>query len=277
MLRRNVTAKLSFVLNVLGAVSSVLVIAIGATLKLTPADFSPTLNSSLQFSQHWAWILIPSCAGIAALCQAIRTKIGSTDTWATVNYILKEYRDTLFEKHPTAKNDPEYYHRVTLFKHVGFRWAFAKWPWTGWMVPVARTGHVTHTWRIPRFRAPKDDPDSAEGVAGQSFVRNKMIPVPTLPEITPATPDADLKHYCDRAFVAMEWARNRVNGGHPRPLPRSLLGIPIEVGGEPWGVLVVDSRSDSQISEKSVFKNPKIKTLTDVLSKLLQSPKAHRK
>jgi hypothetical protein len=274
LLRHNVTSKLSSIFNVVGAVSSVLIITIGATLKLNPTEFSPALNDTLQFSQHWAWLIIPVLAGLTALSQGIRRRIGSTSTWNTVNYLLREYRDALFEKHPTAKDDPEYYHRITLFKYVGWRWAFARWPWTGWMVPVARTGHVTHTWRIPRFRAPKDDPDKAEGVAGQSFVRNKMIPVYGLPEIT-AVESLNLEHYCNRAFVPNRWATKRISGRHPRPLPRSLLGIPLEVGGEPWGALVVDSRSENEISQKSVFKNAKFKTLTDVLSKLLQ-PKAHR-
>lgn len=279
MLRQNVSSKLSTALNVVGAFTSFLVIFIGATLKLDPAKFpaSDAIKNALQFSQDWAWLTIPILAGIAALSQTIKARIGSTNTWVTVNYLLKEYRDALFEKHPTAKDDPEYYHRVTLFKYVGWRWAFARWPWTGWMVPVARTGHVTHTWRIPRFRAPKDDPDNAEGVAGQSFVRNKMIPMPNLPEVNSATVDQNLEPYCNRAFVTTKWALKRVTGKHPRALPRSLLGIPLEVGGEPWGVLVVDSRSENEISQKSVFKNVKFKTLTDVLSKLLQSPKAHRK
>jgi hypothetical protein len=279
LLRQNVSSKLSSVLNVVGAFSSFLVIFIGATLKLDPAKHVPseTAKGVLGFSQDWAWLSIPVFAILAAISQTTRARIGSTSTWATVNYLLEEYRNALFDKHPTAKDDPEYYHRVTLFKYVGWRWALALWPWNGWMVPVARTGHVTKSRRIPRFRVSMHDPDKAQGVAGQTFVRNKMIPVFGLPEITPTSGDADLEKYSNKAFVSIEWLRKRQNGRNFRPLSQSLLGIPVEVGGEPWGVLVVDSRSDMEISRKSALKTAKFQTLTDVLGKLLQSPKAHRK
>ncbi len=272
MLRQNVSSRWSFVLNATGAISSFLVIVIGALLKLNPTEYpnSPTFQNGLLLSQNWAWLSIPVLAVAAALSQTIRSRIGSNSTWITVNYLLNEYRDALFEKHPTAKDDPEYFHRVTLFKYVGWRWAFALWPWTGWMVPVARTGHVTQSRRIPRFRAPIDDPDNAEGVAGQTFVRRRTIPMPQLPEINAGSSDKDLETYCRRAFVPYGWVAKRVNRKTPRAMPRSLLGIPLEVGGEPWGALVVDSRSESEISRNSALNTIRFKTLMDVLSKLLQ-------
>jgi hypothetical protein len=279
MLRRNASSKWSLILNATGAISSFLVIVIGALLKLNPAEYgnSPTFQSGLLLSQSWAWLSIPVFAVSAALSQTIRSRIGSTNTWITVSYLLNQYRDALFEKHATAQDDPEYFHRITLFKYVGWRWAFAMWPWTGWMVPVARTGHVTHNWRIPRFRAPVSDPDKAEGVAGQTYVRNRMIPVAVLPEINAQTQDNELETYCRRAFVSDGWLKRRVHRKNPKAMPRSLLGIPLEVGGAPWGALVVDSRSPDEISSKRALKNDRYKTMTEVLSKLLQSPKQHRK
>jgi len=122
-----------------------------------------------------------------------------------------------------------------------------------------------------------NDPDNAEGVAGQTFVRRRTIPVSQLPEINAESSEKDLETYCRRAFVPYEWVKKRLNNKTPRAMPRSLLGIPVEVGGDPWGALVVDSRSEGEISRKSALNTARFKTLTNVLSKLLQSPKAHRK
>lgn len=257
-----------------------LVIVIGALLKVSPNDYHdwPTLQSAIIRSDDWAWGSIPAFALAAALAQAIKKKIGSSNTWNTVHYLLDQHRDALFEKHATAKEDPEHYHRVTLFKRVPWRWAFVRWPWTGWMVPVARSGHTTHSWRIPRFRAPRNYPDKAEGVAGQTWARNKTVPVPGLPEINQESSDKDKETYCQRAFVSPRWLEKRLKRKDPQAMPRSLLGIPMEVvAGDPWGALVVDSRSDNDISDKKARNTPRYKTLTKVLSKLLQPPTVHPK
>lgn len=279
MLRQNISHRWSTFLTVTTTISGMLVIIIGALLKVNPQQYQawPTLQTTVVQLDDAAWWLIPSFAIIAGLSQAAKKKIGSINTWTTVHYLLEEYKDALFEKHATAREDPAHYHRVTLFKYVRWRWAFARWPWTGWMVPVARTGHTTHSWRIPRFRAPRSDPDSAEGVAGQTWVRNKTVPVFGLPAIEPATSDDQKETFCSRAFVSRRWLERRLRRKNPSAMPRSLLGIPVEVGGDPWGALVVDSRSESDISDKKARNTPRYKTLTEVLSKLLQPPTLHPK
>lgn len=268
MLRQNVSSKLGTILNVVSVVSSFFVGLIGGLLKLEPKEYEawPSFLTILTRTQKSAWLVIPLLTIVAALSQIIKSRIGSSSKWQTVQYILDQYKDAIFEKHETAKDDPEHFHRVTLFKHVKWRWWFCKWPWTEWMVPVARSGHTTHSRHIRRFRAPANYPDDAEGIAGQVWVRKKAIPVYNLPDLSQSAPHQDLETYARRAFVPISWLENRKD---KPPNARSLLGIPLEVKGKVWGALVVDSRSPSDISSKKVLNSSLFRNLSGFLGKLL--------
>jgi hypothetical protein len=239
---------------------------LGGLLKLKPeeyVDWQPYL-SRVHKSAYWT---IPALAIIASIAQILKSKIGSAITWRTIQYLLNQYKEAIFEGRDTIKDDPEHYHRITLYKHVSWRWAFCRSPWTGWMVPVARSGHTTHSWRIPRFRAPADDPDSAEGVAGQTWAQKRAVPVHNLPEITGMSLFRDIESYARNGFVSIAFIENRRGKNNAR----SLLGIPIEVKNQVWGALVIDSRSPEEISSKKAWKAQPFKTLTGTLSKLLES------
>lgn len=266
MLRRNVSSKLTRLFGVVAAVSGVSVVAVGALLKLDPTkyDHNVIFQVSLSLVQDSAWWLIPVLAIIAGVSQRMKQGLGTVGTWRLVDHLLTQYREALLGKRP-AKEDPEHFHRITLFRHVRWRWSLDRWPWSGWMVPIARTGHTTKG-KIPRFRANANRPDAAEGIAGQAWAQNRTIAVNGLYEINPETPAQELEAYANHTFVSTEWLAGRRDRNHGR----SFLGVPLEVNGVPWGALVVDSRSDAPISSKSALNNIRYKILTEMLSKLLQ-------
>ena len=266
MLRKNVSSKLTRLLGVIAGVSGFLVVALAGLLKLETSNYSEgAFRSSVMSVQNSAWWVIPTLAIIAGISQRTKQGLGSTGTWRLVDHLLSEYRGALFENRPAIEDDPEHFHRITLFRHVRWRWHFSRWPWNGWMVPIARTGHTTMA-RIPRFRANANNPDAAHGVVGQAWAQNRTVAVHGLPEIRPDSPLEELESYANRTFVSVGWLRRQEQERHTR----SFLGIPLEVNGTPRGAIVVDSRSPEEITTKQAVKNAPYKTLTEMLSKLLQ-------
>lgn len=92
---------------------------------------------------------------------------------------LDKFRKVCFGNIPN--NEPEDHNRVTLFKHVQWKWwvwpfksvlspwGLWRWPWSGWLVVTHRSGHVTQS-ATAIFLAPDDAPHS-EGISGQAWRR----------------------------------------------------------------------------------------------------------
>jgi hypothetical protein len=155
-----------------------------------------------------------------------------------VHFLLDSFRDFVFD---TDEGDL-HHHRITLFKHRRCRgwWTFGA--GSGWLVPVERSGHTTLKSRAA-FRAP-DAADKAQGIAGYTWARKRMIFVEDLPDIcNGGTPEA-LLAFAKATRITPQWlVKHKV-------CSRSFCGIPIEVQGNIWGVLVLDSRSP-KISQKT--------------------------
>ena len=154
---------------------------------------------------------------------------------SAVKAVLDQFRDGVF---PDPVGD-DAHHRVTLFKRRrfylrGFDLENRGWPRSGWLVPVARSGHTAQKTNV-RFLAP-DDTDRAQGIAGRAWAAMSgtadVHDLPSLPERQEAVAE-----YAKRSNVSVKWAVERM------PHSRALMGFRIENRtGEPWGVLVVDSR-----------------------------------
>jgi len=181
--------------------------------------------------------MLPIVIIVAAISVKLRQAFGNRRTWKVVQVLLDHYWQESFAKDDDTKDDPRHFHRVTMFKHCRFH--FGKWPFSGWMVPVARSGHSTKSG-IRHFKASLDNPDQAEGVAGRAFAYQRMVPVYDLPNLNVArTNDDDIRRYAEKSFVSIKKiGKDRTS---ERPTPRSLLGIPVEVKGKPWGAIVLDS------------------------------------
>ena len=232
---------------------------------------TPIVLAVVTFSHQSSWWIIPISMIIALVAQYARSHIGSPETWVLVQYILDQYRDEMFGKDNETKEDPQHFHRVTLYKATRWRWALVRWPGSEWVVPVARSGSTTKT-KIPCFRASRNDPNAAEGVAGQTWARvSRLVPAFELPDLNMEHPNqADIETYARKTFVSNEWVRRQIRKQKRGPQARALLGIPVEAKGNSWGVLVVDSRSSQPIQLKKVFKSPSFQAHSGVLSRLLE-------
>lgn len=224
----------------------------------------------LAFNQSWAKYSIPFTSGVAAVATYLRTHFGTDSTWSLVTGVIEEYKRSLFDGQVGYENDPDYFTRVTLYKYVSWRWALCYYPWTGWMVPVARGGHTTHSYRISRWQAPRDRPDKANGIVGRTYVSWRIEKAFDLPDLNNNVTHEDQELYCQQGCVDKQWVENRIKTDGACPT-RSIVGIPIEVKGERWGVLVIDSRNPQEIQTDEVLKSREFITLIKILGKILES------
>lgn len=173
----------------------------------------------------------------------LRGLIGVPAKWEMVHELLNVLKQITFRK--KHKNAPDFHHRVTLFKAVGFK-KFTMMPWfrKNWLVPYDRSGHVTRD-SVSCFRI-SDDPQKAEGVAGKTWVDNQVIEVFDLPEVTSSSrpKEADISYISKKTWIS-EKAVEELSAKDRSA--RSYCGVPVENNGKLWGVLVFDSQSAKAI------------------------------
>lgn len=216
--------------RILGALS----VAAGAIAKFAPSALGFSVSGETDdAAQKIAMIVLPFLLILVPISDSIRRWLERKTLWPLVKEVLDDFRKQLY---PNSK-DPAHLHRTTLFKHCG--WVFrrrALWPPSrGWLKVVERSGHTTRNSRTVFF-AP-NDPDKAEGVAGLAWAWNQVVFREDLPDVRSGpTPKEVLERYATDSNTALDYVAKH------RPTSRSLCGIPVEVSGEIWGVLVVDSR-----------------------------------
>lgn len=269
MLRQERSEKVNAYLQYVKYGSGIIVVIVSSSLKANVPDI-PFLSSVIVHCQHNAWWIIMLFTIAGGLSHYLNSLIGSPGNWRIVQHILDQYREEVFGKDENTKEDAEHFHRITLFKHSKWRWALERWPWSGWVVPVARSGSRTKT-NIQCFLASKECPDDAKGVAGQTWARNREVTVCGLPDLSiDNPPENDIIEYAKKAFVTEVWIRNRMRTNRRGLQCRSLLGICIEVKGVPWGALVIDSRNPEPSLLKKATKNQKLQAYKDILSRLIE-------
>lgn len=165
-------------------------------------------------------------------------------TWKKVHALLDEMQGQIF-KEENDKGEPLHHYRVTLFKR-GWCFRLHRWPWSGWLIPVERSGHMMRKTKTV-FRAP-DDPNMLEGVAGLTWAKKAIVLIDNLPDLSKnpgvegGLHDPDIGNYARSTLVHEDWVRQRVK--ERKQLGRSFCGIPVEVsGGTLWGVIVIDSQN----------------------------------
>lgn len=262
MRARRLVGKLYNVLLATQVVAGFLAVFIGGLQKADKAQIDelarslPGLAAAAKGLQDRAWWLLPALLIASGGIGLLKKVLGPPWLWQTVHSYLDVFREDAFNVGP---HDAIHHHRVTLFKHVGWCWKWAQWPWIGWMVPVERSGHTTQS-KISVFRAP-DDADRAEGVAGMTWARKAEVAVSHLPDLETDNSDEAFKAYAKATGVSVDRLRRKV------PKSRSYCGFPIEVKGHLWGVLVLDSRSPQGVHDQhQLFFRP----LGKYLGKLLE-------
>jgi len=250
------------VTQIVGSVSIVLLAGASAADPAKVEEWPLVVGKTVEFLRNqsiWGAILII----VVGVAQLVKNQIGAPWLWETVEAMLNHYRDRVFSR---RTRDPRHYHRVTIFKHVGWRWPLlhGRLPGHGWLVPVARSGHTTRDAKT-LFRAPSHDPDKAEGFAGMVWQRSDTPVIPDLPSLgTSATPDT-YTGYAKRFNLTVE----RVRAKSWRS--RSFSGFPILVNGDQWGVVVLDSRSPDGLTNENYGRHrSEQELLVTFLSKLLE-------
>ena len=227
-----------------------------------------------DYLNDWS-LLLYTLVIVILIYGPLARRAGDPWVWENIQYLIDGMRDHIWEDFETARMDE---HRVTLFQRKSFAlflrrpkssmlWPYGRGchPWSGWLVPVLRSGHTAQVSRSI-FLAPSGGTShTVEGVVGKAWSSKSTIIINDLKKIhqdsalttkrTYAT-----KTFCDVGFVDRYLAQNRTP-------PRSIGAIPIEVHGKIWGALVLDSQEPHGVSNE---KTNQFKLTTKLIGKLLE-------
>ncbi len=237
------------------------------------AAFSPIAGSTLRALQRDAWWVVPLCIAMLWILELLRRRVGNPVIWEGVDSFLDQFRNHVFEDAiATANPHPSHHFRATLFRRQRFTSRSVTWsgwrphmlgnPWKGWLVPMARSGHLTQKTRTV-FAIPDDG--RCEGLAGWAWASDGPVSVTGLPNVSaedgnhPTEPQ--FRQYASKTRVSVEWVKIK------RPTSRAMWASPVEVDGKPAGVLVIDSRHPSLDGGKA---NRMFKETAEVLGTLLK-------
>lgn len=192
------------------------------------------------------------------------TRKGDSLAWKT----LQSQVDILQKKaFPDLAWDFNDNHRVTLFKYKKWNWvrlrgsvtgllrgklpAKVVGPWTGWLVPVIRSGHTGKDTKAI-FWTP-DDGRKSEGVAGQCWASDTTVIQPALPSIIQVSSEQNKGRYCRKCNMP-RWTLDAYCESN-RPLARSISAFPVRnASGDRWGVLVFDSMEPNGVNTEDAQK-----------------------
>lgn len=166
--------------------------------------------------------------------------------------------------------------RVTLFRYkkicvqavrvksFASMWKDGCWPWTGWLVPVLRSGHTSQNTNA-LFWVP-DDGRKSEGIAGQCWSQNNTVYIDKLPNVNSNTSLSNRDKYARKSNMPIDMVKRYIDNS--RPLARSIMAIPLlDSSSELWGVVVVDSVSGDGIDTKQAMEA--FKFIADTIGELV--------
>ena len=240
-LRSNLYSWLKLVPTILAFISAITTASLKADTKTTIAQFGPFIGAILAILQANSWLILFLSACTIILLNSILRWIGEPWRWNAIQVVLDRLRDNVYKQ--TFQGEPYHYHRVTLFKHVPFSLRLRLWPWSGWLVPMARSGHTNQNINSV-FKAP-DNADNAEGVAGLAWRSKETEGISQLPEISSTSCNDLISEYANATNVSVALVKRRIVKN--RPNPRSLIAIPIEVNNRVKWIVVLDSRSPQDL------------------------------
>jgi len=253
-----------------------LITVIGGSLRIDLSDASApggVWGNIIGWLQNWGVVQLVFLGLIAAFSSLLKVWAGNPQLWNAIEDFVNIIREHVFlEKY---NNEPQHHHRVTLFKYRKFKffiWPLRGWspwgkfrhPFSGWLVPVTRSGYATIRGGTT-FLAP-DDADDAEGIGGLCWQTGGMVVSDDLPELVKGSSSELFELYAGKTNTSEEFIEDRMSAG--KVIPRSLCSIPIFTGKRrPWGVLVLDSRQPDAI--KSPVENPTTYSLAQKLTGIL--------
>jgi len=217
-------------------------LVVGSFAKASPQKFPDAMGNVIRSIQT-GWV-IPVVLIATPLVIAVRRKFDDSHL-DSVHGLLDQICDATFKNERFLH---EQHRRVTLFRHQYFFFGKLHF-WGGYLVPVERSGESTRKTDTV-FAAP-DNGEACQGVAGMTWSRRRNVSIDSLPDLSVDNSEAAQQRYATMSFYPIE----RIKKKAPRPL--SLFGIPVEVGGKKWGVIVIDSAHQkiNARAVKQVFDN----------------------
>lgn len=189
----------------------------GGILLFDPKEW-PTLGRAIPWMEEKK-ALVPLATFLSAAAKVAADKVGPRWIHEVLQDILDSLRDSCFAQQVKA-HSAVHHHRVTVFRRCccwrPCCWLRKinrkrRWPWTGWLVPIARSGHTTKLTRTV-FCVP-DDADNAEGIAGQTWAQKQIVDSGPLPLPKDASDTEAIEEYALGGYVSAEWVKERLEKG----------------------------------------------------------------
>ncbi|MEX0701194.1 MAG: hypothetical protein WD069_03785 [Planctomycetales bacterium] len=262
------------VFRAIGWLSVLSMIATGLAVQFGTGTWLERQPGFTRLRDNLPWLVAGlglAVAGSSAMCR----QIGEPRFWATVGHILTGFRDDIFGIGGIEDHD-----RITLYRFR--RWTFRvgcvacrgskwwpwgcsptgrrNWPWSGWIVPVVRSGQMGHGKSV--FLA-KNDQESW-GVAGTAFFHGASLEKSELPEASLNRPES-ITHYAKETFACLGWIEERLKAGES--CARCFYAIRVRAGKRAWGVIMIDSRREKL--PKSNINTARFRTLAGAIGELL--------
>lgn len=209
------------------------------------------------------------------------TLSGDPDLKNDLQATLDEFRDDFFSDYEEDYSEFSLKHRVTIFERqqirfriypkrgfFGFGKKDGKWffPWTGWLVPVMRSGHV-YSQKPSVFLASKNNETQIEGIAGALWREGKGkkgFTKQNLRLMQSITNPRKKEEYARSTNVNLEYLESALKAG--KNLPRSIGGFTIKTERKIF-VIVLDSTEPNAVNDKCLLEYP---MTMSILSRLLE-------
>ncbi len=209
---------------------------------------APLLLSISAFLIVVTFVLLKFSNSVSIL-KCLQVKLNTLRGWVCCDIdgdLDDNHRVTLFQYKPTYFG---LMFRPKYWQSKYFPWTLSRHPWSGWLVPIARSGYTGQKARSV-FWAP-DSGRKAEGVAGIAWAKGgDMVHFEKLPKVTSQTSQVNKKKYCEQTKTSPRLLQGYID---EKEIPaRSFLAFSLLVDGEPWGVVVVDSQSEQGINVNQI-------------------------
>ena len=199
----------------------------------------PLLELMLRTVQEHSWWLTPLLLLLVAILKWIKAWIGDPAKWKELQRVVDDLRSDVYGP---RIGDYHHHHRVTLYQYRR-RWLCWR-PGSWWLLPYVRSGHTSKS-NVRRFRVDHKNPGCRNGLAGRAWESEGAIHVELLPELGQKCSDDEWCQYAENTNISLKDLRKKHSSS------RSYWAVKVLSKGAPWGVLVLDSVSETLSQKKA--------------------------
>jgi hypothetical protein len=203
---------------------------------VTPRVWAFPLQKFDSWHTSWGPAVIVIAVGALTVVEIYR-RFNDPWKWKAIQSCLDGLSQVVFAGAP-YQDGFEHEHRITIFRLQRGCLQLLKPCTERWFVPIARSGSLKKKTRsIFRY---SDDPKCIEGIVGRAWCqRGRWYHASHIPELSSSmTPQAEAD-YVNKTNYSVDKARAK------RYDARSYAAITMELRGNLWGVLVLDSTCDT--------------------------------